>query len=230
LWRRRPARGRGGGACLADPRGREAGPRTATGVFPETAGLPQEGAPARAPVLLTREYSAMKEAVCNPQGLTPDRFGGFDLNTERCGVENGAEVGGPCLMFTLTANKANNAELMTNGPGRGPFRWWERRAPPHLPRCRPHPAPSGRRGAVPGHPTGVPARSSVRQSSKYPFYNDLTLLRRFRTIIRSISGRLGMAGGEQLAGQGPRHRGAERRTLVRPRVSSGAGPQWSVPG
>lgn len=49
------------------------------------------------------------------QGLIADGFGGYDLRTELCGVENGADVDGPYLLFVLTANKANNADITIDG-------------------------------------------------------------------------------------------------------------------
>jgi hypothetical protein len=45
------------------------------------------------------------------QGLTADGFGGYDLNTEVCGVVNGADVDGPYLLWVLTANKATHADI-----------------------------------------------------------------------------------------------------------------------
>lgn len=45
------------------------------------------------------------------QGLVADGFGGFDLRTERCGLANGADAEGPYLLWVLTANKANNADI-----------------------------------------------------------------------------------------------------------------------
>ncbi len=45
------------------------------------------------------------------QGLTADGAGGYDLTTEICGVENGAEVDGPYLLWVLTANGASNADI-----------------------------------------------------------------------------------------------------------------------
>lgn len=45
------------------------------------------------------------------QGLTADGFGGYDLNTELCGVANGAEVDGPYLLWVLTATGAKNADI-----------------------------------------------------------------------------------------------------------------------
>lgn len=45
------------------------------------------------------------------QGLLADGFGGYDLNTEICGVANGADIDGPYLLWVLTANRANNAEI-----------------------------------------------------------------------------------------------------------------------
>jgi hypothetical protein len=45
------------------------------------------------------------------QGLINDGFGGYDLNTEICGIANGADVDGPYLLFVLTATGANNADI-----------------------------------------------------------------------------------------------------------------------
>lgn len=45
------------------------------------------------------------------QGLLADGFGGYDLQTEICGVANGADVDGPYLLWVLTATKANNADI-----------------------------------------------------------------------------------------------------------------------
>jgi hypothetical protein len=45
------------------------------------------------------------------QGTIADGFGGYDLRTELCGVENGAEVDGPYLLWILTATRANNADI-----------------------------------------------------------------------------------------------------------------------
>jgi hypothetical protein len=48
------------------------------------------------------------------QGLIADGFGGYDLRTELCGVENGADVDGPYLLWVLTATGATNADI--SGP------------------------------------------------------------------------------------------------------------------
>jgi hypothetical protein len=45
------------------------------------------------------------------QGLIADGFGAYDLITERCGVENGADAEGPYLLWVLTAPRANNADI-----------------------------------------------------------------------------------------------------------------------
>ncbi len=45
------------------------------------------------------------------QGLIPDGFGGYDLRKELCGVENGAEVDGPYLLWVLTATKSQHADI-----------------------------------------------------------------------------------------------------------------------
>lgn len=51
------------------------------------------------------------------QGLTADGFGGYDLNTEICGIANGADVDGPYLLWVLTATGAANADI--TGPWGG---------------------------------------------------------------------------------------------------------------
>jgi hypothetical protein len=45
------------------------------------------------------------------QGLTADGFGGYDLNTELCGIENGADAEGAYLLWVLTATKSDNADI-----------------------------------------------------------------------------------------------------------------------
>ena len=45
------------------------------------------------------------------QGLVADGFGGFDLQTELCGVANGAEVDGPYLLWIFTATGASSATI-----------------------------------------------------------------------------------------------------------------------
>jgi hypothetical protein len=70
------------------------------------------------------------------QGITDDGFGGFILESEICGIENGAEVDGPYLLWVFTATKSENADI--TGPwgtaemtkvGQGTFKyvsgWYE---------------------------------------------------------------------------------------------------------
>ena len=45
------------------------------------------------------------------QGLIADGFGGYDLQTEICGVANGADVDGPYLLWVLTATSASAADI-----------------------------------------------------------------------------------------------------------------------
>ena len=46
------------------------------------------------------------------QGLSADGFGSYNnLKTELCGVENGAEVDGPYLLWVLTATAADHANI-----------------------------------------------------------------------------------------------------------------------
>ncbi len=59
-------------------------------------------------------FAYANAVVYSGQGLIADGFGGYDLGTELCGVENGAEVDGPYLLWVLTATKANNANI--SGP------------------------------------------------------------------------------------------------------------------
>ena len=49
--------------------------------------------------------------VYSGQGQTSDGFGGWDLQTELCGVENGADVDGPYLLWVLTATQATSATI-----------------------------------------------------------------------------------------------------------------------
>jgi hypothetical protein len=44
-------------------------------------------------------------------GVTADGNGGYDLNTELCGVVNGADKDGPYLLWVLTASGATNANI-----------------------------------------------------------------------------------------------------------------------
>jgi hypothetical protein len=75
------------------------------------------------------------------QGLIADGFGGYDLQTETCGIANGADVNGPYLLFVLTATGATKADITidtTTTPmvksGNGTFKyvstWLD---PAHLP-------------------------------------------------------------------------------------------------
>jgi hypothetical protein len=48
------------------------------------------------------------------QGVTADGFGGYDLQSELCGVANGAEVDGPYLLWVFTASGATSATI--SGP------------------------------------------------------------------------------------------------------------------
>lgn len=48
--------------------------------------------------------------IYSGQGITAGETG-YQLNTELCGVENGAEVDGPYLLWVLTATKASNADI-----------------------------------------------------------------------------------------------------------------------
>src|SRR5215217_4911637 len=45
------------------------------------------------------------------QGLIADGFKGYDLRTELCGSENGADVDGPYLLWVLTATGATKADI-----------------------------------------------------------------------------------------------------------------------
>lgn len=45
------------------------------------------------------------------QGLIADGFGGYDLQTELCGVENGADADGPYMLWVFTASGATNVVL-----------------------------------------------------------------------------------------------------------------------
>jgi hypothetical protein len=45
------------------------------------------------------------------QGLIADGFKGYDLETELCGIANGADRDGPYLLWVLTATRADNADI-----------------------------------------------------------------------------------------------------------------------
>jgi hypothetical protein len=45
------------------------------------------------------------------QGLIADGFGGYDLQTEICGVANGADADGPYILWVLTATSAPAADI-----------------------------------------------------------------------------------------------------------------------
>jgi hypothetical protein len=74
-------------------------------------------------LLLAMIGVASASAYTNPvtyggQGLIADGFGGYDLRTELCAVvdeagniTNGADATGPYLLWVLTANKANKADI-----------------------------------------------------------------------------------------------------------------------
>jgi hypothetical protein len=49
--------------------------------------------------------------IYSGQGLTVDDFGGYDLTTELCGVENGADTDGPYLLWVLTATRSLNGDI-----------------------------------------------------------------------------------------------------------------------
>jgi len=66
------------------------------------------------------------------QGMTANGSGGFTLNTEICGVANGAQVDGPYLLWVLTATGSDHADItgpwgtaaMTQPPsGKGAFKF-----------------------------------------------------------------------------------------------------------
>ena len=59
----------------------------------------------------TSVYAYDNSVTYRGQGLTADGFGGYDLQNELCGVENGAEADGPYLLWILTANKASSADI-----------------------------------------------------------------------------------------------------------------------
>jgi hypothetical protein len=58
------------------------------------------------------EQSAYTNAVTfTGQGLIADGFGGYDLQTEICGLANGADADGPYLLWVLTATGATAADI-----------------------------------------------------------------------------------------------------------------------
>lgn len=64
--------------------------------------------------LVTPSASASTSVTYRGQGLIADGFGGYDLITELCGVQNGADVDGPYLLWVLTATGATTASI--SGP------------------------------------------------------------------------------------------------------------------
>lgn len=66
----------------------------------------------------TAAWSYANKVTYSGQGLIGDGFGGYDLITEICGVENGADADGAYLLWVLTATKSNNADI--TGPWGGP--------------------------------------------------------------------------------------------------------------
>jgi hypothetical protein len=57
--------------------------------------------------------SAQTSATYSGQGLNsnPDGFGGYDLNKELCGVQNGADAEGPYILWLFTATGAKTATI-----------------------------------------------------------------------------------------------------------------------
>ncbi len=45
------------------------------------------------------------------QGFIADGFGGYDVQSELCGVANGADADGPYLLWVLTATKSAHADI-----------------------------------------------------------------------------------------------------------------------
>jgi len=71
-------------------------------------------------------------AAYTGQGIAANGSGGFTLNTEICGVDNGAQVNGPYLLWVLTATGSDHADItgpwgtatMTQPPsGNGAFKY-----------------------------------------------------------------------------------------------------------
>lgn len=62
-------------------------------------------------VLSTSAFAYANSVTYRGQGLMADGFGGYDLQTELCGVANGAEVDGPYLLWVLTATRSDNADI-----------------------------------------------------------------------------------------------------------------------
>jgi hypothetical protein len=62
-------------------------------------------------VLSTNAFAYANSVSYRGQGLFGDGFGGYDLQTELCGVANGAEVDGPYLLWVLTATGAKKADI-----------------------------------------------------------------------------------------------------------------------
>jgi hypothetical protein len=59
----------------------------------------------------TQAFAYANSVTYTGQGLIADGFGGYDLQTEICGVQNGADADGPYLLWVLTATGAKNADI-----------------------------------------------------------------------------------------------------------------------
>lgn len=68
-------------------------------------------------VLAAPAFAYANSVTYSGQGLLADGFGGYDLITEICDgningvLENGADAEGPYLLWVLTANKSDNANI-----------------------------------------------------------------------------------------------------------------------
>jgi hypothetical protein len=62
-------------------------------------------------MISTSAFAYANAVVYRGQGVIADGFGGYDLITELCGTENGADADGPYLLWVLTATGANNADI-----------------------------------------------------------------------------------------------------------------------
>jgi hypothetical protein len=62
----------------------------------------------------TTVFAYANSVTYTGQGLIADGFGGYALQTELCGLANGADVDGPYLLWVLTATGANNANITFN--------------------------------------------------------------------------------------------------------------------
>ncbi|MGA7614065.1 MAG: hypothetical protein WBX15_02685 [Thermoanaerobaculia bacterium] len=64
-----------------------------------------------APMAMGARNSGATAVTYTGQGFIADGFGGYDLETELCGIANGADAEGPYLLWVLTATGSEHAYI-----------------------------------------------------------------------------------------------------------------------